>query len=406
MTAAVKVKKQDHRTCRPAPRPAGMETPHVVQEAPDRQSRRDRHPHRARGGRARHRDGRRSIRRTTRFAARARADEAVANSRAAARAAYLDIAAVVAAAKAPAATPCIRAMASSAENAAFARGLRRGEASPSSARRPSARTVRRQGRARGRWRSAATCRCCRAPSGPSTLAEIDGVLHEARQGRGDRDQGDGRRRRARHAAGRTKAPISRRPYARCPSEAKAAFGNGDALCRAADPPGAPHRGADRRRRPGRDLPLWERECSLQRRQPEDRRAGAQPVAQRGAARAASSRRPSQLAEAAAYAASAPSSSWSTAGETALSSSRPIRGCRSSTPSPRRCSGLDLVRAQLRSLPAHAGLARLAQGASRSRAATPCSCASTWRPWPRRLGAAGRRHARRVRAAVGARRARR
>ena len=33
MTATGKVKKQDHRTCRPAPAAAGMETLHVVQES-------------------------------------------------------------------------------------------------------------------------------------------------------------------------------------------------------------------------------------------------------------------------------------------------------------------------------------------------------------------------------------
>ncbi len=67
---------------------------------------------------------------------------------------------------------------------------------------------------------------------------------------GDGDQGDRRRRRSRHAHRRRVDEVDE-AYARCRSEAAAAFGNGDALRRARDPARASRRGADRRRRQGR-----------------------------------------------------------------------------------------------------------------------------------------------------------
>ena len=122
-------------------------------------------------------------------------------------------------------------------------------------------------------------------------------------------------------------------FARCRAEAKSAFGNGALyaerlIARArhievqivGDGKGGIAPGRARMHPPAA--------------QPEDRRAGAQPqpragVAQedrRGGGRHGQGREDT--------AASAPSSSWSTA--TSSSSSRPIRACRSSTPSPRRC----------------------------------------------------------------------
>ena len=176
-------------------------------------------------------------------------------------------------------------------------------------------------------------------------------------------------------------------YARCQSEAMAAFGSGDVyverLIRKARHIEVQIVGD----RHGAISHLWERECTIQRRQPEAHRGRAEPVAQRGAARRASSRPPSSSRPPRTTTISAPSNSWSmtrpAATTSASPSSRPIRGCRSSIPSPRKCSASTWCGRSLRSPTAP----RSARSGWRSpmcqnRAAMPCSFASTWRPWTR------------------------
>ena len=89
-------------------------------------------------------------------------------------------------------------------------------------------------------------------------------------------------------------------YARCQSEAKAAFGSGERLCRTADPESPPYRGADHRRPAWRDQPSLGARMHGAAAQPEAHRGRAEPVAERGLARAASSRPRKKLAAAARY----------------------------------------------------------------------------------------------------------
>ena len=69
-------------------------------------------------------------------------------------------------------------------------------------------------------------------------------------------------------------------FARASAEAKAAFGNGDLYAERLIAPGAPHRGADRRRRHGRHRGPRRARMHAAAPQPEDRRAGAQPQPRR------------------------------------------------------------------------------------------------------------------------------
>ena len=110
----------------------------------------------------------------------------------------------------------------------------------------------------------------------------------ARRGDG---QGGRRRRRARHARRSTRADELDEAYARCRSEARAAFGNGDVYVEAAAAARAPRRGADRRRRQRRaSCTSGERECTLQRRHQKLVEIAPSPRLDAGAARARCSTR--------------------------------------------------------------------------------------------------------------------
>ncbi len=166
----------------------------------------------------------------------------------------------------------------------------------------------------------------------AVLARGDhGVLRIPRQGRCDRDQGDGRWRRPRHAR-RGEGGGSRRGLRALPVGSQGGVRLRRRLCRAADPQGPPHRGADHRRPAWRDQPSLGARMHHPAPPPEAGGGGAEPLAQRHPARphhrgseaTRDALRPTTI--------SARSSSWSTAPpRTASPSSRPIRGSRSSTP---------------------------------------------------------------------------
>ena len=107
------------------------------------------------------------------------------------------------------------------------------------------------------------------------------VLQQAREG-GHRAESHRRRRRARHAADQVRGRDHRRLCARL-GRSQIGFRQRRSLCRAAGRPRAPHRGADRRRRQGRHRGPGRARMHPAAAQPEDRRAGAQPQPQAGAA---------------------------------------------------------------------------------------------------------------------------
>ena len=174
--------------------------------------------------------------------------------------AYLDIEAVIAAAKTTGCDALHPGYGFLSENADLARRCAEG-ASPSSDRPRRRSPVRRQGAAKALAKRAA-CPSLPAPIGPSSLDEARAFV--ARWARGDDDQGDGGRRRPRHAHRRRRDDLAD-AYARCQSEAKAAFGNdgvyAERLIRNARHIEVQIIG-DRHRRVSQ---LWERECTIQRR---------------------------------------------------------------------------------------------------------------------------------------------
>ena len=159
-----------------------------------------------------------------------------------------------------------------------------------------------------------------------------GVLQEAREV-GHRAESHRRRRRARHAADQVRGRDRRRLCARL-GRSQVGVRQRRSLCRAAGRPRAPHRGADRGRRQGRHRGPGRARMHPAAAQPEDRRAGAQPQPQAGAAQEdrRCRRRHGQGREV------PQPRHLRVPGRRGgrSSSSRPIRACRSSTPSPRRC----------------------------------------------------------------------
>ena len=160
-----------------------------------------------------------------------------------------------------------------------------------------------------------------------------GVLRRPAQGLRHDDQGGGRRRRPRHAR--------RAPRRRDRDRVRSRVARGAIslrawrpLRRAADRESPPHRGADRRRRQagGRG-----RRARLQPAAPppEDRRDRAGTESLRTTCAGVCTRRRSSSARRSPTRASARSSSWSMPKAALSRSSRPMRGCRWSTRSPRR-----------------------------------------------------------------------
>ena len=131
------------------------------------------------------------------------------------------------------------------------RGLRRREASPSSARRPRRSSCSATRRAPARWRRSAACRCCRAPTARRRSAGATAFFEQHAKSASAMIKavagGGGRGMRLVARRGRARPTPSRAAA----SEAKAAFGNGDLYVERLVAPRAPHRGADRRRRHGR-----------------------------------------------------------------------------------------------------------------------------------------------------------
>ena len=229
----------------------------------------------------------------------------------------------------------------------------------------------------GPGRALRRARACRAPPGATSLDEARGVPRRARAGRRGDGQGGGRRRRAGHAARAPAATSWRRPSTRCPSEAAAAFGDGDLYVERLLPRARHLEVQIVGDGTGEVSHLWERECSLQRQHQKLVEMAPAPGARAGAVRDAAAR--------AAARAPGPGGGLREPGHLRVpgrrrrgerrprsSSSRPTPACRSSTPSPRR-----------------------------SPASTSSGSSSSWPAagrWPtsacpgRRAGAAGHRHA--------------
>ena len=215
------------------------------------------------------------------------------------------------------------------------RRVRRGaapmRASPSSGRRRTRSTCSATRRGPRRWPNVAACRSSRAPAGRHA-GRGTGLLRIPRHRRRDHDQGDRRRRRPRHAR-RRRCRRAGGGLCALPVRGDGGVRQRRRLCRAPDPQGPPHRGADHRRRRWRDQPSLGARMHHPAPAPEDHRDRAEPVAERRACAAASSRLPSS---------SRPRRRYDDLGTfeflvdrarqaTASPSSRPIRGCRSSTP---------------------------------------------------------------------------
>ena len=150
------------------------------------------------------------------------ADEAVEIPGRGARA-YLDIDAVVKAAKSAGCDAVHPGYGFLSENAGFREGLRRRGHRLRRAEAGRAGTVRRQGRGAAAGKALRRADH-RRHQRPIEARGDHGVLRLARQQRRDRDQGDGRRRRPRHARRARRHRELEEAYARCRSEAKAAFG--------------------------------------------------------------------------------------------------------------------------------------------------------------------------------------
>ena len=372
----------------------------------DRESRRDRHPHRARGGGARAPHGDRLLRGRRRGAAHAQGGRVAARSGARGRP--------------PISTPSRssprrRASGCDAIHPGYGFLSEKRRRSPAAAP-PRAscssgpapemlELLRRQGAGARARRALRACPCSPGTSGPTSLEEAraflaalgerGGIMIKAIAGGGGRG----------HAAGPAARTSSRRRTRGAGRRRSQAFGNGDVYVERLLPARPPRRGADRRRSAGARQPPLGARVQHPAAAPEADRDGAGARRSRpGCARGSSTRR-SRSAAPPGSTTSPPSSSSSTptAATTRPSpSSRPTRACRWSTPSPRRSrgstsSGLQLELAAGRTLPPRPRPGPGA-GAARHRA---CRCASTWRRMARRRHrAAGGRDADRLRAAVG------
>ncbi len=125
--------------------------------------------------------------------------------------------------------------------------------------------------------------------------------------------------------------------------------------------------------------LWERDCSLQRRQQKLLEIAPSPDLPE-ATREALIDCALRMAGAVRYRGSVPSSSWSTTSAPGASISwKPIRASRWSTPSPRKSPGSTCCTPSCVSPPAWS-LPPSAWSDRRRSAAARCNCGSTWRPW--------------------------
>ena len=225
-----------------------------------------------------------------------------------ASAAYLDIDAVVAAARETGCDAVHPGYGFLTENAAFAR--RCAEAGLV-VRRPlarGARAVRRQGRRPRPGPRAAACRCWPGTDGPTVVEEAAAFLDAL---------GDGGAVMIKAVAGGggrgmrvvTRPEDLEEAYARCRSEALGRVRQRRRLRRAADAPGPPRRGPDRRRRHRRGQPPRRAGVQPPAPPPEAGRDRAGPDPARGAARASCSTPRCAWPPRCATPASAPSSSW-------------------------------------------------------------------------------------------------
>ena len=143
-------------------------------------------------------------------------------------------------------------------------GLRRGGHRLRRADAGGAGTVRRQGAGAGAGEALRRAGDRRAPSGADRRSTRPGVLRVARPGAAIMIKamagGGGRGMRVVEDAGRARGGLCALPV-----RGEGGVRQRRRLCRAADPQRAPHRGADHRRPARRDRHLWERECTIQRR---------------------------------------------------------------------------------------------------------------------------------------------
>ena len=261
-----------------------------------------------------------------------RVDEAIALKGKGA-AAYLDIAAVIAAAKKAGCDAVHPGYGFLSENADFAAACADAKITFVGPTPEQLDLFGDKARARAACAEDARCRCCRAPTVRSTSRARRRSSRSTRS-RASRSRPSPAAAGAACAWSRSEGEIAD-AFARASAEAKSAFGNGDLYAERLVAPRAPHRGADRRRRQGRHRGAGRARMHPAAAQPEDRRAGAQPQPRRRRCARRSSTRPSTMAKAVKYR-SLGTFEFLVDERRASSSSRPIRACRSSTPSPKRC----------------------------------------------------------------------